>query len=92
MHTALASASPPLAAAHACTFDLLDVSCLQDPASRRIIHLYALQLRCHGCQQEFTAREGNGFLSLGNARLLSCPGGCGQQHLRSATLRDWRAS
>lgn len=73
-----------------CRFDLLQIDALKDPGSGRIVHLYALVARCHGCAQVFTAHEGAGFFSTSVARILRCPGGCGEHALKARVLRDWQ--
>lgn len=55
------------------TFDILDISCLQEPASQRIVHLYALQVQCLECQHGFDARDGHGISTVTGARVLCCP-------------------
>lgn len=83
----LATFAPP---ADSCTFELLDVNALQDPCSGRIVHLYALVLRCEACELVFKASEGEGFFSVSGARVLRCPTGCGQQVVKAPTLNRWR--
>jgi len=73
-----------------CQFDLLQIDALKDPGSGRIVHLYALVARCHGCAQVFTAHEGAGFISMSGARILRCPEGCGEHALKPRVLRDWQ--
>ncbi|WP_325051571.1 hypothetical protein [Stenotrophomonas sp. ZAC14D2_NAIMI4_7] len=73
-----------------CRFDLLQIDALKDPSSGRIVHLYSLVARCHGCAQVFTAHEGAGFISTSVARILRCPEGCGEHALRPRVLRDWQ--
>ncbi len=82
---------PRRAMPDSCHFDLLDVSALQDPCSGRIVHLYSMVARCLSCEVIFKAKEGQGFVSTSVARVLRCPTGCGQQSLRGAALRQWRA-
>jgi len=55
------------------TFEILDIACLQEPASQRIVHLYQLDVRCTGCDHAFAARDGRGMATVIGARVLSCP-------------------
>lgn len=73
-----------------CQFQLLDVDLLQDPGTRRIVHLYSMVARCLRCETVFKAVEGQGLVSMSATRVLRCPTGCGQQSLKGATLRSWQ--
>lgn len=72
-----------------CQFELLDVDALQDPASGRLLHLYSVVARCLSCETVFKAEEGQGLVSHSSARVVRCPGGCGQQAFKPALLRAW---
>jgi len=55
------------------TFEILDIACLQEPASQRIVHLYQLDVRCTACDHAFAARDGRGMATVIGARVLNCP-------------------
>lgn len=74
-----------------CAFEILDVSCLQEPTSLRIIHLYQVELRCLCCQAAFAAKDGQGMSTVIGARVFSCPAGCGTQAIANAALQQFVA-
>lgn len=68
------------------TFELLEIACLQEPASQRIVHLYQLDVRCTGCDHVFAARDGRGMATVIGARVLSCPACSSSQAVSNTDL------
>lgn len=67
-------------------FDILDISCLQDPSSRRIVHLYRLDVRCMECSLVFSARDGHGLATVTGGKVVSCPACDASQAVATAEL------
>ncbi|QNR95749.1 hypothetical protein ICJ04_09060 [Stenotrophomonas sp. 169] len=74
------------------TFDILDISCLQEPASQRIVHLYALHVQCMECQHGFDARDGHGISTVTGARVLRCPQCAASQAVANTELVRFASS
>lgn len=68
------------------SFDIRDVSCLQEPTSLRIVHLYRIDASCLGCNHAFSARDGHGMATVTGARVLTCPGCAASQAVSNSEL------
>ncbi|MDR6094508.1 hypothetical protein EDF77_0993 [Stenotrophomonas maltophilia] len=68
------------------SFDIRDVSCLQEPTSLRIVHLYRIDACCLGCNHVFSARDGHGMATVTGARVLTCPGCSASQAVSNSEL------
>lgn len=67
-------------------FELLDIACLQEPASQRIVHLYSVELHCLECDHVFCARDGHGMTTVTGGKVLGCPQCAGSQAVANAEL------
>lgn len=74
------------------SFDIRDVSCLQEPTSLRIVHLYRIDACCQRCDRAFSARDGHGMATVTGARVLTCPGCSATQAVSNRELARFSAS
>ncbi|MEN5425567.1 hypothetical protein ABE522_04205 [Stenotrophomonas pennii] len=74
------------------SFDIRDVSCLQEPTSLRIVHLYRIDACCQRCDRAFSARDGHGMATVTGARVLTCPGCSASQAVSNRELARFSAS